>query len=226
MPNSILVSDDHVPARYLRRRLLCHAGFAVVECDSAETTIEAVRQRAADLALVLLDVGLPDGDGFDVCHEIKSTHPGLPVVLISAVYRSAHARRHGLNAGADAYLVEPTSPERLVETVRRLISQAPAAETPAAVLRTTASGIIVSVNEHGSALLNIAERAASGRNLLTFLNGDRGRVQVEMTRAAAGEVCEFEAPLRPRERRPITIRVDLAAAVDGGPGELEWIVKL
>jgi DNA-binding response OmpR family regulator len=187
--------------------------------------MEAVRQRATDLALVLLDVGLPDGDGFDVCHEIKSSHPGLPVVLISSVYRSAHARRHGISAGADAYLVEPMSPERLVDTVRRLTSpEAPADETPA-VLRTTASGIIVSLNERGAALLNIAPRAASGRNLLTFLNGDRGRVQVEMARAAGGEVCEFDAPLRPRERRPLTIRVDLAPAVDGGPGELEWVVK-
>ena len=226
MPNSILVADDYVPARYLRSRLLREAGFAVVESDTAETTMEAVREGARDLALVLLDVGLPDRDGFDVCHDIKCAHPNLPVVLISAIYRTAHARRDGFNAGADAYLVDPTPRERLLETVQRLtIPEGAVEETISAVVRTTAAGIIVWVNTRAAALLNVGERAAAGRNLLTFINGDRARVQGEMARAAAGEVCEFDAPLRPRERRPLTSRFDLAPALDGGAGELEWIVK-
>ena len=225
MQTSILVTDDHLPARYLRGRVLREAGFAVLESDSAQTTIEAVRERAGDLALVLLDVGLPDGDGFDVCQNIKATHPALPVVLVSAVYRTAHARRDGLDAGAAAYLVDPTPPQRLVETVRRLTTaEKRAEETAEAVLRTTSGGVILWVNDRAAALLNIGERAAPGRSLLTFMNGDRGRIQGEMLRAAAGQVCDFEAPLRPRDRKPLMIRFDLAPALDGCPGELEWVV--
>ena len=65
--------------------------------------------------LVLMDVGLPDGSGFDACERIKAARPTVPVVMISAVYRTTQSRRDAYAAGADAYLVEPVDPEVLVK---------------------------------------------------------------------------------------------------------------
>src|SRR5688572_22535215 len=103
---SILVAEDHAPSRYVRARVLTDAGYRIVQSDSAAATLDAVADSGATLGLVLLDVGLPDGNGFDVCTHIKAAHPRLPVILVSAVYRTAHARRDGLATGADAYLVD------------------------------------------------------------------------------------------------------------------------
>ena len=75
----------------------------------------------------------------------------------------------------------------------------------------------MSANETAAALMNTGVRAMQGRDLLTFFNGDRARVRAEMTSAAAGQVCDFEASLRPRERKPLSVRVDLAASSGRSP---------
>jgi len=222
---SILIAEDHEPAMFLRSRLLSSAGFAITETQSASATLDAVFNTPSPPALVLLDVGLPDGNGFDVCERIKASKPEIPVVLISAVYRTSQSRRDGLTAGADAYLVDPIPPERLIDTVRRLTSHADSTPAPPlAIVRTTTSGTILWVNDVAARLLNIGERAAPGRNILTFFNGGRMRLQQELARAAAGQVCEMDAALRPRERRPLMVQIDLASAGDGNGQELEWIL--
>jgi len=226
MTTSILIADDHAPTRYLRARVLTDAGYTIVESDSAASTLDAIlpTDRRA-VGLVLLDVGLPDGNGFHVCAKIKATRPELPVVLISAVYRTAHARREGLGTGADGYLVEPTPPARLVNLVRALTTPGRTpAEDPRALFGTTEGGVILWANKQAAALINMGVNAVHGRDLLVFFNGDRARVRAEMASAAAGQVCEFDASLRPRERKPLIVRVDLAASLDGSPGELEWAI--
>jgi hypothetical protein len=148
------------------------------------------------------------------------------VVLISAVYRTAYARREGLGAGADAYVVEPTAPARLVKLIQALTVLDPrTAESPRAWFGTTEDGIIVSANESAAALVNVGIRALPGRDLVAFFNRDRARVRAEMASAGAGQVCDFDASLRPRERKPLNVRVDLAASLDGGQRELEWTIE-
>jgi DNA-binding response OmpR family regulator len=226
MTGSILIAEDHAPTRYLRARLLTEAGYSILESGCAATTVGAIRDGGSAIRLVLLDVGLPDGNGFDVCSQIKTTRPDLPVVLISAVYRSPHARRDGLGAGADAYVVDPTPPARLVKLIQALTAPEQAtADRPRAVLVTTQHGIIVWADERAAALLNVGARALQGRDLLVFFNGDRARVRAEMASAAAGHVCDLEASVRPRDRKPVSVRVDLAVSLEGGPGQLEWTIE-
>ena len=224
--NPILIVDDHEPGRFLRSRQLTAAGFAVTERRTAQDALEAALSSVSPPGLVLLDVGLPDGDGFSVCQRIKEARPAMPVVLVSATYRTAQARRDGFTAGADAYLVDPTPPDRLIATIRQFTSPGAAVvPQPEAVVRTNSSGIIRWTNHAGARMLNIGERAAAGRNLLTFFNGGRARLEMELLRAASGQVCEFEASLRPRERKPLDVRLDLAAPEDGQADELEWLIS-
>jgi CheY-like chemotaxis protein len=226
MMGSNLIAEDDAPTRYLRARLLTDAGYSILESACAASTVAAIVERGSAIGLVLLDVGLPDGNGFDVCSQIKATRPDLPVVLISAVYRTAHARREGLGAGADAYVVEPTAPARLVKLIRALtVPGQSTAVSPGAMFRTTRDGIIISANESAVALVNVGIRALQGRDLVAFFNGDRARVRTEMASAAAGQVCDFGGSLRPRERKPLDVRVDLAGSLEEGSIELEWTIR-
>jgi DNA-binding response OmpR family regulator len=222
---SILVVDGHPTTRAVRSRVLSEAGYHVTQARSARAAIDSLLPDNARVALALIEVGLPDCDGFDLCQQIKASRPELPVILISADYRSSQARRDGFSAGADAYLVEPMPATRLVDTVRQLLSADDAGvPPPGGVVRTTQSGCILWVNHVAARLLNIGERAAPGRNLLTFFNGNRHHLQQEIMRAAGGQVCELEASLRPRERKPFDLRIDLSRPSDGQPGELEWLI--
>ncbi len=226
MLGSILIAEDDERTRYVRARLLTAAGYSILETGSAASTVGAIIESGPAIGLVLLDVGLPDGNGFDVCSQIKATRPDLPVVLISAVYRTAYNRREGLAAGADAYVVEPTAPGRLVKLIQALTAPGQATgETPTASFETTKDGIIVSANEGAAALVNVGIRALPGRDLVAFFNGDRARVRTEMAAAAAGQICDFDASLRPRERKPRSVRVDLAVSLEGGSSALEWTIE-
>jgi CheY-like chemotaxis protein len=66
----ILNVDDHDAGRYARTRFLTRAGFAVEEAGTGNQALQAVRDRPPDL--VLLDINLPDLDGFEVCRRIKA----------------------------------------------------------------------------------------------------------------------------------------------------------
>jgi len=108
--------DDHDPSRFLRTRILTDEGYQVVEAATAATAREyAVRD---DVELTLLDIGLPDGNGIDICHTLKRDRPFAPVVIVSSTHRTTQARLDGLAAGADAYLMEPVPAKQLVGIIR------------------------------------------------------------------------------------------------------------
>jgi PAS domain S-box-containing protein len=114
----ILNADDYGPARYARTKLLQQAGFEVVEAQSGA---QALRQAVdARPHVVLLDVKLPDLDGYEVCRQLKANPitAAIPVLHLSAAHRGAGDHARGLDAGADGVLVEPVAPEVLLATVR------------------------------------------------------------------------------------------------------------
>jgi two-component system, NarL family, nitrate/nitrite response regulator NarL len=89
---TVLIVDDHAGFRSLARRLLDAAGFVVVgeAEDGASAIEEAHRLRPA---IVLLDVQLPDLDGFEVARRLAAADPGAATVLISTRDRTAYRRR-------------------------------------------------------------------------------------------------------------------------------------
>ncbi|MDR7323199.1 SpoIIE family protein phosphatase [Catenuloplanes sp. NPDC020197] len=120
-PATVLVVDDNPTKRYLLVSWLSRAGYAVVEAETGREALELVEVKPVDL--VVLDVRLPDMSGFDVCEKIKGNpkHAALPVVHVSAHAVDVQDRAHGLNRGADAYLVEPIEPEELVATTQAVL---------------------------------------------------------------------------------------------------------
>ncbi|WBB56051.1 SpoIIE family protein phosphatase [Verrucosispora sp. WMMD573] len=116
---TVLVVDDSRTKRYLLVNWLTRAGFTVLE---AETGGEALSRVGVDpIDLVVLDVRLPDLSGFEVCERIKSAHPALPVIHVSAHAVDTNDRTQGLTRGADAYLAEPIEPEELVATTQSVL---------------------------------------------------------------------------------------------------------
>jgi signal transduction histidine kinase len=114
----VLNARDDGPVRDARTRLLSAAGFEVVEANTgAETLRQAMTARPH---LVLLDVKLPDLDGYEVCRRLKAdpTTATIPILHLSAAHRAAREHARGLDAGADGFLVEPVAPEVLLATVR------------------------------------------------------------------------------------------------------------
>ncbi|WP_434742479.1 SpoIIE family protein phosphatase [Micromonospora sp. SH-82] len=118
-PATILVVDDSQTKRYLLVSWLTRAGFHVVEAETGTDALERVARDPIDL--VVLDVRLPDLDGFEVCERIKADHPAMPVIHVSAHAVDVVDRARGLTRGADAYLAEPIEPEELVATAHAVL---------------------------------------------------------------------------------------------------------
>ena len=117
----ILNVDDHEPARYAKGRVLRRAGYEVLDAGTGEHALELVRERRPDL--VLLDIRLPDIDGFEVCRRIRCAPDSatLPVLHTSASFVGYESRVRALEQGADGYLTEPYEPEVLIASVRALL---------------------------------------------------------------------------------------------------------
>lgn len=116
----ILNVDDTRTSRSVTTLILRKAGFVVVE---AATGAEALIRAQHLPQLVLLDVNLPDINGFEVCRRLK-TNPhtaAIPVVHLSATYITAEDRVTGLEEGADGYLTQPVEPGELIATIKAFL---------------------------------------------------------------------------------------------------------
>ncbi|HJT87925.1 MAG TPA: response regulator, partial [Bryobacteraceae bacterium] len=118
---TILNVDDHEICRYAISRLLEQSNFRVREAATGAEALQTARREQPDL--VLLDIHLPDIDGYEVCRRLKAepATARIPVVHISATYLSGSDRARGLEAGADGYLTEPVEPEVLIATIRAIL---------------------------------------------------------------------------------------------------------
>lgn len=117
---SILVVDDDEAKRYSITRLLTKQGFSVTEATTGGEALEKARARPD---LVVLDVRLPDMNGFEVCRQLKEgpATAGILVLHMSATLVEAQHRTEGLNAGADGYLTDAVDPGEFLATIRALL---------------------------------------------------------------------------------------------------------
>ena len=107
-----IVEDEHRIARFLQIELE-HEGFETETEENGTRAYERIMQGNFDL--VLLDVMLPDGDGFTLCEYLRSLSAGAPLpVMFLTAKNETEDRLAGLRTGADDYIPKPFSPQELV----------------------------------------------------------------------------------------------------------------
>jgi CheY-like chemotaxis protein len=119
----VLVVDDNADAREAMKLLLEDEGHDVRSAGDGPTALESARSFRPEV--VLLDIGLPGMDGYEVARALRS-EPGSERALIVAVsgYGQADDRERSRVAGFDHHLLKPVTPERLLEIVRRPVPKA------------------------------------------------------------------------------------------------------
>jgi PAS domain S-box-containing protein len=119
-PPAILVVDDNPATRYSTSRVLRSAGLTVVEASNG---VEALARAMDAPDLVVLDINLPDIDGFDVCRELRASPRTrrTPVIYLSASFVDDIHKVHAVDAGGDGYLTHPVEPPVLLATVHAFL---------------------------------------------------------------------------------------------------------
>lgn len=115
----ILVVDDEARIRDLIKKYAVFEGFEVVEAENGMQAVEIARKQ--DFGLIILDVMMPELDGFSACREIRKESQ-TPVIMLSA-RGEEYDRIHGFELGVDDYVVKPFSPKELMMRVAAVIKR-------------------------------------------------------------------------------------------------------
>lgn len=116
----IVVVDDNPATRYTTARVLRASGFKVTEAASGGEGLAAVD---SSVSAVVLDINLPDIDGFEVCRRLREQKATsrIPILHISATLTTEMDKAYGLASGADGYLIHPVEPLVLTATINSLL---------------------------------------------------------------------------------------------------------
>ena len=123
----VLIVDDDKLTRWSVSRVLTRAGYQVKEAATAADGLAAIAGDRPDA--VLLDIVLPDGDGFSALRRIQETHPRLPVILITA-HGSEETARMARDLGARGHLIKPCNPAELCATLALALDQPTSPDHP------------------------------------------------------------------------------------------------
>lgn len=172
----ILCVDDDPDTCELLQIVLTSYEFKSVRtrCDGWKSA------RTEPFDLYILDNWLPDGSGVDLCRQIRTIDPNVPILFLSAAaYQSDH--REAISAGATIYMDKPVDPFTFEARITLLIDQAEAASAQA--LLTEIDAMRETIGHH---LLEVARRSSEVRNRLAIANDHLLRVQAYRTFTAWG----------------------------------------
>ncbi|HEY0930273.1 MAG TPA: response regulator [Gemmatimonas sp.] len=147
---SLLVIDDEPAIRSIIRAAVEDDGGVAFEAANAATGLELARRERP--ALIVLDLGLPDQDGVDVCRSLREWS-SVPILVLSARHSDAEKAR-ALDAGADDYLTKPFSTIELQARLRAMLRRARMAPVPGGDAPLVRDGVVIDlanrqVTQHG-----------------------------------------------------------------------------
>ena len=116
----LIVDDDGALRQSLAEQLELHEEFAAVECDTAARALEMVRAERFDA--ILLDIGLPDTNGVELCRELRRAGVQVPIVMLTGAGSDADTIL-GLDSGADDYVTKPFRLSVLLARLRAHLRQ-------------------------------------------------------------------------------------------------------
>ncbi|AUL75304.1 DNA-binding response regulator [Pseudoalteromonas sp. 13-15] len=166
----LLVEDDHLVAQGLCRSLR-QEGYSVEHSAMVKHALQCL--GSGEIELVILDLGLPDGDGSQILKHIKAQKKVIPVVILTA-RSSIEDKVQGLDMGADDYLAKPFEPAELFARLRvasRRVNQAQSSLLQCGEVTMDTSAHSVTLNDE---LLSLPRKEYM---LLKALLENQGRVQ-------------------------------------------------
>jgi DNA-binding response OmpR family regulator len=122
MAKKILIVDDEpnivVPLEFLMKQ----SGYEVLIARNGKEVLESVVKNRPDL--ILLDIMLPDINGFEICHTLRTAYDmqDVKIILLTAKSRESDINK-GMAMGADAYIIKPFSTKELVKKINEMIKQ-------------------------------------------------------------------------------------------------------
>jgi DNA-binding response OmpR family regulator len=144
----VLVAEDDPKTRELLRIYLENAGFLVTGCATGRQALLKAREGEFDLAV--LDVLMPEVNGFAVCRALRA-ESDIPVILLTA-RSTENDKLHGLGLGADDYVTKPFSPREVVARVKAVLRRRAPAVRGEAGRTLRAGGLVVDPRRHTVAL--------------------------------------------------------------------------
>ena len=119
---AIVIADGDEAARALAAAALSRAGYEIREVTTGAAVLDALRENG--VALVVLEVSLPDMTGYEVCREIRIERgDDVPIFFLSGLRTEPLDRVAGLLIGADDFIIKPFDPDELVARVRRFVNR-------------------------------------------------------------------------------------------------------
>jgi len=118
----VMVVEDDVEMNELQQEMLAVHGMDAIPAYTGRQALEINQQSKPDA--VLLDIMLPEMDGFETCRRLRlMNHRKLPIVILTAL-DAEDCRQRGYELGADAYFTKPFDPDQVIQTLQVLIEQA------------------------------------------------------------------------------------------------------
>jgi DNA-binding NarL/FixJ family response regulator len=217
----ILLVDDNEGFRSFVSELLESIGYATAQLSSGSAVLPAVAEKRP--AAILLDVQLPDLNGYEVCRELRNRYgDSIAIVFISGERTEALDRAGGLLLGADDYLVKPVDPGELIARVTRLVAR-PRSNGNG----TRTNGRLESLTQREHEVLDllaeglrqeeIADRLViSSKTVATHIQRILGKLEVRSRAEAVALVL--------REQRDVTAHGEQHDVIaHGGPGMLDLL---
>jgi DNA-binding response OmpR family regulator len=128
--STVLVVDDDICMLRMMKRMLELEGFQAVIADNGDMALRSFEREAPDL--VLLDIMMPDMDGYTVCRRIREFSQ-VPIIMVTA-RGDDKEKVEGLNSGADDYVTKPFSASELAARVRAVLRRASTQDRPQDVI--------------------------------------------------------------------------------------------
>jgi len=119
MPNTILIIDDEEGVRE-SLKLILGDFYPLILTDGPEAGMDVLKENAAKIGLVLLDIKMPHTSGLDFLEEIKGLYPQIPVIMVTG-YNFVETATEASQRGASGYIVKPFKSDDVLKVVGKYL---------------------------------------------------------------------------------------------------------
>lgn len=222
--HTVLIVDDNPAGLYVTAKILTTAGYQVLKAaNGAEMRSCLLKNPDA----IVLDINLPDIDGYTLCKEVKENPATsmIPVIHLSATFTDAGSHITGIQSGAEAFLAQPVHPDLLITTVQSLIQirdvklalresekkyRQIVELVQEGILVIDEDGIITYVNPRMASMLGYDPSEVTGRDLTSIVDPNKTDFVLEMIekrKKGISEIHEFEFTKKSGDNVPTLINI-------------------